>query len=412
MDLGTLRVNGRRLRESLELMAGIGATAGGGLHRLTLTDEDRRARDLYVGWLREIPLEVTVDEMGNIFGSRPGGENQLPPVLTGSHLDTQPNGGRFDGILGVMGALEVVRTLQENGVKTERAVEIVNWTNEEGTRFTPAMLGSGVWAGIFARDWAYGRTDLLGKKFGAELERIGYRGKHPAQKRPIRAYFELHIEQGPVLERLGKTIGVPKGILGIRWYDLLVEGKGNQAGPTPMDDRRDALCAAAEMIIAVNALPARMGGEMVATVGEIHNFPNSRNIIPDRVRFTLDMRSWDEPLMEKAAARIQDDFRRIAGERGCPVHIEEVWKIKPTVFAPPLVKTVEEAARELGYSPHSMVSGAGHDAAYVSHGFPTAMIFVPSIDGRSHVEVENTRWEDCESGANVLLHAILHSAVR
>jgi beta-ureidopropionase / N-carbamoyl-L-amino-acid hydrolase len=409
MDLRSLRVNGRRLKESLEAMAKIGGTAGGGLHRLTLTDEDRRARDLFVGWLREISLEVTVDEMGNIFGRRHGRENQLPSVLTGSHLDTQPNGGRFDGILGVMGALEVLRTLQENRVETDRAVEIVDWTNEEGTRFTPAMLGSGVWAGTFGRDWAYGRKDLLGKEFGAELERIGYRGKHPAIKRPIQAYFELHIEQGPVLERLGKTIGVPKGILGISWYDLLVEGKGNQAGPTPMEDRRDALCAAAEMILAVNALPARMGGEMVATVGEIHNFPNSRNIIPDHVQFTLDMRSWDEGLMEKAAGRILEDLRRIARERECPAKIEEVWRIGPTVFAPDLVKKVEETARELGYSPHSMVSGAGHDAAYVSRVFPTAMIFVPSIGGRSHVEVEDTRWEDCESGANVLLQAVLRS---
>lgn len=412
MDVRKIGVSGRRLKETLEAMAKIGGTAGGGLHRLTLTDEDRRARDLLVSWLREIPLEVSVDEMGNIFGKRAGRQDGLAPVLSGSHLDTQPNGGRFDGILGVLGALEALRTIDENRLETDRPVVIVNWTNEEGTRFPPAMLGSGVWAGNFDRDWAYGRTDLAGKKFGAELERVGYRGTQPARKWPVHAYFELHIEQGPVLERLGHTIGVPRGILGIRWYDLLVEGKGNQAGPTPMEERQDALCAAAEMILAVNGLPARMGGNLVATVGEMHNFPNSRNIIPDHVRFTLDIRSWDEGLMERAAERIIGDLGRIGEERGCPVKIEEVWRIRPTGFDPALVARVEEAAKELGYSPHSMVSGAGHDAAYVNQVAPTAMIFVPSIGGRSHVEVENTRWEDCESGANVLLQAILKSAAR
>lgn len=410
MELKKIRVNGQRLRDSLEKLARIGGTAGGGSHRLALTEEDRRARDLFVSWLREINLEVTVDEMGNIFGKRPGRNPDLFPVLSGSHLDTQPKGGRFDGILGVMGALEVLRTLYENRVETQRTVMIVNWTNEEGTRFTPAMLGSGVWAGLFDREWAYGRTDIQGKNFREELERIGYRGKEPAEKFPVQAYFEFHIEQGPILEKIGKTIGVPRGILGISWYDISVEGKGNQAGPTPMEDRNDALCAAAEMILAVNELPGRMGGNMVSTVGEIHNFPNSRNIIPARVLFTLDVRSWDFELIERAIEEVRADFKRISGKRGCPVKMEEVWKIKPTVFDPALVKMVEEAAKQLGYSPHSMVSGAGHDAAFMSRVSPTAMIFVPSIGGRSHVEVEETRWEDCEAGANVLLHCILRSA--
>ncbi len=411
MEIRSLRVNGKRLRTALEEMARIGSTPGGGVDRLALTDEDRQARDLFLKWLREINLKVTVDEMGNIFGKRPGKNPDLPPVLSGSHLDTQPKGGRFDGILGVMGALEVLRTLKENRVETERTVMIVNWTNEEGTRFTPAMLGSGVWAGVFDRAWAYSRTDMLGKKFGEELEKMGYKGKEPAQKWPIQAYYEYHIEQGPILEKLGKIIGIPKGILGIGWYDILVEGKGNQAGPTPMEDRKDALCAAAEMILRVNELPARMGGNIVATVGEIHNSPNSRNIIPDRVRFTLDVRSWDYELMGRAVEEVRKEFLRISEKRGCPVRIEEVWRIRPTVFDPALVKKVGEVADQLGYSPYPMVSGAGHDAAYASQVCPTAMIFVPSIGGRSHVEVENTKWEDCEAGANVLLHCILYSAM-
>jgi len=355
-------------------------------------------------------LEVLIDEMGNIFGKRPGKNSQLPPVLSGSHIDSQPNGGRFDGILGVMGALEALRTIHENGLQTLRTLMIVNWTDEEGTRFSPAMLGSGVWAGVFNREWAYGRTDHQGKKFGEELEKIGYRGQLPARRWPIQAYYELHIEQGPILEKMGKTIGVPRGIVGIGWYDILVEGKANQVGPTPMEGRNDALVASAEMILKVNALPEKMGGNLVATVGEIHNSPNSRNIIPDRVLFTLDIRSWDDALVGRAVEEIKKDFQRISETRGCPVRVEEVWKIGPTAFDQRLVARVEEIAQKLGYPRHSMVSGAGHDAAYMNRVGPTAMIFVPSIDGRSHVEVENTRWEDCEAGANVLLHCLLQSA--
>jgi len=355
-------------------------------------------------------LEVSIDDMGNIFGKRGGKNTHSPMVLSGSHLDTQPLGGRFDGILGVTGALEVLRTLQENGVETQRPVAIVNWTDEEGTRFTPAMLGSGVWAGQFDRDWAYSRVDVQGKKFGEELERIGYRGKAPARQWPTHAYFEYHIEQGPILEKVGKRIGAPRGILGITWADVQVEGKANQAGPTPMDARNDALVAAAEMILKVHELPRKMGGNMVATVGEIYNSPNSRNIIPDRVRFTVDIRSWDDELKKGAWEEIRQEFLQISENRGCPVRMDLIWDIPHTVFEPRLVERVEKVASQLGYGIHSMVSGAGHDAAYVSRVAPTAMIFVPSIGGRSHVEVENTRWEDCEAGANVLLHSLLESA--
>lgn len=410
MDIGGLHVKGERLRESLEEMAKIGATPGGGVQRLTLSDEDKQARDLLVRWLKEIELEVAIDEMGNIFGRRAGKNNDLPPVLTGSHVDSQPKGGRFDGILGVMGALEVMRTLHDHRIETERPVVIVDWTNEEGSRFAPAMVASGVWAGKLDRDWAYARTDINGKVFGEELERIGYKGTVPAKSWPFHAYYELHIEQGPVLEREGKTIGIPKGILCLHWYDVYVEGKANQVGPTPMEGRNDALCAAAEMILAVQSLPARMGGNMVATVGEIHNHPNSRNIIPDKVHFTVDIRSWDDDLALRAWDRLTRDFQAAADKNGCPLHLEETWRVEHTPFDPKLVARIGDVADRLGYTTHHMVSGAGHDASYMTMVGPTAMIFVPSQGGRSHVEVENTSWDDCTAGADVLLHCVLESA--
>jgi N-carbamoyl-L-amino-acid hydrolase len=411
MDIKMLRVNGRRLKATMEEMAKIGATSAGGVHRLSVSDEDKKARDLFLNWLRETDLEIIIDEMGNIFGKRAGRNDKLPPVLSGSHIDSQPKGGRFDGILGVMGALEALRTIHENRIETGRPVMVVDWTNEEGTRFSPAMMGSGVWAGKLDRDWTYGRTDIHGKKFGEELSRIGYRGERAARRWPIHAYYELHIEQGPILEKEGKIIGVPKGIVGIYWFDTYVEGKANQVGPTPMEGRNDALCAAAEMILKVNELPAKMGGNMVATVGEIHNFPNSRNIIPDRVHYTIDIRSWNDELAIQAWEDLQKDFGRIAERRGCPVRSEKTWSVSHTAFDERLVERVRKTAEELGYSIQPMVSGAGHDAAYLSQVAPTAMIFVPSIGGRSHVEVENTKWEDCEAGANVLLHCLLQSAL-
>lgn len=410
MDTKNLRVNAKRLRSTLEEMAKIGGTPGGGVTRLALSDEDKRARDLFVKWLKELDLEITVDEMGNIFGRRPGKSSDLPPVMAGSHIDSQPKGGRFDGILGVMSALEVMRTIHEHKVETEHPVVIVDWTNEEGSRFAPAMVSSGVWAGALERDWAYARSDLSGKKQGEELERIGYKGSVPAQKWPVHAYFEYHIEQGPILEREGKTIGAPKGILCLHWYDIYLEGEANQVGPTPMEGRHDALCAAAEMILKVNELPDRMGGNMVATVGEIQNYPNSRNIIPDKVHFTVDIRSWDDEHALKAWGLVKKDFQDIAKRRGCPIRIEETWRVEHAPFNEKLVGRVMESAGELGYSYLHMVSGAGHDASYMNQICPTAMIFVPSIGGRSHVEVENTTWEHCEAGTNVLLHCILKTA--
>ena len=410
MDLKDLRINGKRLQGTLEEMAQIGATPGGGVQRLTLTDEDKAARDLFVQWLKDIDLTVTIDELGNIFGRRAGTDNDLPPVMSGSHIDSQPKGGRFDGILGVMGPLEVLRTLHENNIETKRPVVIVNWTNEEGSRFAPAMVSSGVWAGALDRDWVYDRTDINGKRFEDELIRIGYKGEVPAKNWPVHAYYEYHIEQGPMLEREGKLIGAPKGILCLHWYDIYLEGEANQVGPTPMEGRHDALCAAAEMILKVNQLPDDMGGNMVATVGEIQNYPNSRNIIPDKVHFTVDIRSWDDDHAIKAWERLRTDFETIAQDRGCPIRIEETWRVEHSPFDKILVQRVLTVADELDYPSLYMVSGAGHDASYMNQIAPTAMIFVPSIGGRSHVEVENTTWEDCEAGGNVLLHCLLQSA--
>lgn len=410
MEIKDLKINGNRLQGSLEEMAKIGATPGGGVQRLTLSDEDKQARDLFIDWLKELRLQITIDEMGNIFGKRPGKNNDLPPVMSGSHMDSQPKGGRFDGILGVMGPLEVLRTMAENDLETERPVVIANWTNEEGSRFAPAMVGSGVWAGALERDWVYNRTDLSGHRFEDELIRIGYKGTIPAAKWPVHAYYEYHIEQGPVLEKQGKIIGAPKGILCLHWYDVYLDGEANQVGPTPMEGRHDALCAAAEMIIKVNQLPRRMGGNMVATVGEIQNYPNSRNIIPDKVHFTVDIRSWDDDHALKGWERVRQDFESIAKERGCPMRIEETWRVEHSPFDEKMVQRILDIAEALGYSNLHMVSGAGHDASYMNQVAATAMIFVPSIGGRSHVEVESSRWEDCEAGADVLLHSILQSA--
>ena len=290
-------------------MAQIGATPGGGVQRLTLTDEDKQARDLFVSWLKELDLEITIDEMGNIFGRRPGKNNDLAPVMSGSHVDSQPKGGRFDGILGVMGPLEVLRTLHENNIETERPMVIVDWTNEEGSRFAPAMVSSGVWVGSV---WKSSGPTLAptstARPSTTSSIASATKGDAPAKHFPLHAYYEYHIEQGPMLEREGKTIGAPKGILCLHWYDIYLEGEANQVGPTPMEGRHDALCAAAEMILKVNDLPEKMGGNMVATVGEIQNYPNSRNIIPDKVHFTVDIRSWDDDLALRAWDKVKADF--------------------------------------------------------------------------------------------------------
>ncbi len=408
--LEALRVDGARLRRSLEAMARIGATPGGGVTRLALSDDDRRARDLLVAWLGELGLAVAVDEMGNVFGRRAGRDDDLAPVLMGSHLDSQPLGGRFDGALGVMGALEVLRTLVDRGVETERPLVLVDWTNEEGSRFSPAMVASGVWAGRLERDWAWARADAAGARLGDELARIGYRGDLPCRAAPFHAYFELHIEQGPRLEREGATIGVPRGVVCLHWYDVAVRGAADHVGSTPMEGRRDSLAAAAEMIGIVRGSGVRYGDGLVATVGELHNRPNSRNVIPSETAFTVDVRSWDDELARRAWEEMNAGFAAAAAHHGCELRADVTWRVGHTEFDARLVELVDATAARLGHPVLPMVSGAGHDASYAAMAGPTAMVFVPSVGGRSHVEVEATRWEDCTAGADVLLGCVLETA--
>lgn len=390
-------------------MARIGGTRAGGTNRLALSDEDRQARDLLVGWLKELGLRVTVDQMGNIFGHRPSLKKDLPPVLMGSHLDTQPFGGRFDGVLGVMGALEVMRTLHDHGLQTARPLVICDWTNEEGSRFSPGVMGSGVWAGKLDLEEIYESRDLQGFTVKEELERTGYLGQTPCKQFPVHAYYELHVEQGPVLDKLGIPIGIPRGIVCIHWYRVLVEGESNQVGPTPMEGRHDALCAASEMILHVEEAAKAARGGLVATVGRIQNHPDSPNIIPGRVRFTVDIRSWEERMALMAWEEMEKGFLETASRRGCSVQTEVAWRVDHVEFDPGLLQVVREKALSLGYKTLEMQSGAGHDASYMATVAPAAMIFVPSIGGRSHVEVENTSWEHCEAGANLLLHCVLAS---
>jgi N-carbamoyl-L-amino-acid hydrolase len=362
MDYSHLRVNAERLRLSLEERAQIGGTPGGGVQRLALTDEDQQARDLFSKWLRQIGCDITVDEMGNIFGRRPGRNNALSPVMSGSHIDSQPKGGRFDGILGVMGALEVMRTLHDNGIQTERPVVIVDWTNEEGSRFSPTMVGSGVWTGALELEWAYDRRDVSGKRLGDELVRIGYKGSAPCTFFPAHCYYEFHIEQGPVLERERKIIGAPKGMVSLLWGDVYITGEGNHAGTTPMDARHDALNAAAEMILRINQLPSRLGGNMVA---------NSRNIIADRVHFSVDFRAWEGDIVLRAWELLCEEGQAIADRNGCPAKFEKTWHVDRSPFDERLVQRVLDVATELGYSNMRWVSGAGHDAGYTNHVCPT-----------------------------------------
>ncbi|MEJ5375210.1 MAG: M20 family metallo-hydrolase [bacterium] len=410
MKVAQLRVNGKRLRESMETMARIGGTKGGGMYRLALSKEDREARDLLISWLGELNLKVTVDQMGNIFARRSAIREELPAVLMGSHLDTQPFGGRFDGVLGVMGALEVMRTLQDRSIQTTRALVLCDWTNEEGSRFSPGVMGSGVWAGKLQLEEIHKRQDLQGRSVKEELRRIGYLGQSPCRAFPVHAYYELHVEQGPVLDKMGIPIGVPRGVVCIHWYEVLVQGESNQVGPTPMEARHDALCAASEMILHVESVAKAAGAGLVATVGRIQNHPDSPNIIPGRVLFTVDIRSWDEELALRSWQEMEKGFREMAARRGCSIEIQTLWRVDHVEFDPKLLHRVREKARALGYETLDMQSAAGHDASYLAMVAPTAMIFVPSIGGRSHVELEETSWEHCEAGANVLLQCALASA--
>ncbi len=405
-----LTIDGARLWASLMAMARIGATPKGGVCRLALTELDRAGREVFIGWCKDAGCSIAVDKVGNIFARRPGRDNTKPAVMTGSHLDTQPTGGRFDGIFGVLAGLEIVRTLNDRGIETEAPVEIAVWTNEEGARFSPAMMGSGVYAGVFALAEVLGKRDVEGKIFADELTRIGFAGPDEPGRRAVKCYFEAHIEQGPILEAEGKTIGVVTAAQGQRWYEITVTGQEAHAGPTPMPRRRDALVGAARMIELVNRIGRERPPYACATVGFIQSKPNSRNTIPGEVFFTVDFRHPDDAVLSEMDGALKTGFAAIAADSGLQLAVKEFWYSPPTPFAKPLVDAVREGAMRHGYAHRDIVSGAGHDAVYMARVAPAAMIFVPCVGGISHNEIEDAKPEDITAGANVLLHAMLAEA--
>ncbi|MCE2918172.1 MAG: Zn-dependent hydrolase [Rubrivivax sp.] len=406
----TLRIDGQRLWGALMELAAIGATPKGGVCRLALTELDKQGRDLVTRWAREAGMTVTIDRIGNGFMRRPGRNNALPPIVTGSHIDTQPTGGKFDGNYGVLAGLEVVRTLNDHGIETEAPIEVAFWTNEEGSRFVPVMMGSGAFAKAFTLEHAYAATDTAGLTVQGELERIGYLGTEEPGDHPIGAYFETHIEQGPVLEDNGKTIGVVTGVLGVRWYDCVVTGMEAHAGPTPMALRKDALQVAAKLMQEVVACAHRHPPHGRGTVGMVQVFPNSRNVIPGNVKFSIDLRNASEALCDTMDADIRGVAARLSAESGLPIDVKLVTSFPATQFHADCVEAVARATKALGYSHMEAVSGAGHDAVYMAKLAPAGMIFIPCKDGISHNEVEDAQPEHITAGCNVLLHAMLERA--
>ena len=388
-----------------------GATAKGGNCRLALTDLDAKGRDLFVRWAEAAGCTVVVDKCGNLFARRPGRDPDLAPIVMGSHLDTQPTGGKFDGVYGVLAGLEVLRTLNDHGFETDAPVEVAVWTNEEGSRFAPAMTGSGTFAGVFDLDYTLNLADVDGTTFGAELKRIGYAGETACGGRPIGAFFEAHIEQGPILEAEGKTIGVVTGAQGQRWYEVTVTGQEAHAGPTPMARRHDALLAAARMVDRVNGIGHDHLPDACATVGMLQVSPNSRNTIPGHVFFTVDFRHPDAARLASMDRALRQAVTQLAAAAGVTAELDEIWAVPAIQFDPDCVAAVRRAAEQAGYGHRDIWSGAGHDACYISGVAPTAMVFVPCEGGISHNEAENATPEDLAAGCNVLLHAVLDRAV-
>ncbi|MCY1646617.1 Zn-dependent hydrolase [Caulobacter sp. SL161] len=407
-----LRINADRLWASLMEMAQIGATALGGCNRQALTDLDRQGRDLFVAWAKAAGCSVRIDAVGNIFARRHGRDDAAEPVLTGSHLDTQATGGKFDGVYGVLAGLEVLRVLQENQIETDRPIEVACWTNEEGCRFAPAMLGSGVFSGAYDLEFAYSRRDRDGFAFGEELERIGYKGDQPVGGQRYAAVFETHIEQGPILEHEGDVIGVVTGIQGAYWFDLTLTGASAHAGPTPMSMRRDPWRAAAPIVNKALAIAEANAPWGRATIGDIKATPGARNTVPESLTLTIDIRHPDTATLEAMVAELRAFIDKSAAEHSLQAGLETVWYMPPTAFDEHLVGLVEAAAFNLGASARRMVSGAGHDALHLAQVAPTAMIFVPCEGGVSHNEIENAKPEDLVAGANVLLLSMLAVAGR
>jgi beta-ureidopropionase / N-carbamoyl-L-amino-acid hydrolase len=406
-----LSIDPQRLWDMLMDTAKFGGTAKGGIRRLTVSDEDKLVRDWFRRECEAVGCTVHIDEVGNMFAVRPGKDNSLLPVSMGSHLDTQPTGGKFDGVLGVLAALEAMKTLHASGYETNAPLAIINWTNEEGSRFAPAMLCSGVYAGVFTPEFAWEREDRNGIKLGDELTRIGYKGSEKAGERKFQAMFELHIEQGPILEDTKTMVGVVQGVQGMRWYEVTVTGQDAHTGATPMYLRKNALLGAARMIDRIDAI-GHTYKDAVATVGLIENKPNSRNVIPGEVFFTVDLRHPDDAVLD----RMEADFRTALADvmPALKLGFEEkrIWNSPAVKFAPELVDCVRAGASKSGFSTRDMVSGAGHDAAYTNRVMPTTMIFVPCAGGISHNEAESTSLEECAAGAQVLLNAVLEYDAR
>ena len=405
-----LRVNGERLWESIMTMAQISPGTQGGSHRLTLTDGDKQSRDLFAQWCKDEACSIMVDDMGNMFARRDGLDNSLPAIVGGSHLDTQPHGGKFDGVYGVLSALEVIRTLNQHDVQTRAPLEIVNWTNEEGSRFAPAMLASGVFAGQFEKDYAYSRVDADGLKFHDELKRIGYLGEQTCGEHKIGALFEPHIEQGPILEANKHPIGIVTGGQGQRWFDITIHGRDSHAGSTPMSGRKDALIAASHFIQNVQQIALEYKPHAVGTVGEMSLLPNSRNTIPGEVFMTVDLRHPDDDILANMAKTLHTQVHTFAQQHDLTLDFKEIWHNPPVQFDPECIQAVTNATTMLGYGHTQMISGAGHDACQVCRIAPTSMIFVPCAGGLSHNELESAEADDLEAGCNVLMHAMLEMA--
>ncbi|MBN2741894.1 MAG: Zn-dependent hydrolase [Rhodobacteraceae bacterium] len=405
-----LRINPDRLWDSLMEMAKIGPGVAGGNNRQTLTDADAEGRALFQTWCEAAGMSMGVDSMGNMFATRPGEDPDALPVYMGSHLDTQPTGGKYDGVLGVLGALEAVRSMNDLGIKTKHPIVVTNWTNEEGTRFAPAMLASGVFAGVHTQDWAYGQVDAEGKSFGDELKRIGWVGDEAVGARKMHAMFELHIEQGPILEAEGKDIGVVTHGQGLSWTQVTITGKDSHTGSTPMPMRKNAGLGMARVLELVDEIAWSHAPDAVGAAGHIDVYPNSRNVIPGKVVFTVDFRSPDLAVIEDMEKRLRVGAQKICDELGLGVEFEKTGGFDPVTFDPTCVSAVRSAAERLGYSHRDIISGAGHDACWINQVAPTAMIMCPCVDGLSHNEAEEISKDWAAAGTDVLFHAALETA--
>ncbi|MEN3793774.1 Zn-dependent hydrolase [Fulvimarina sp. MAC3] len=405
-----MRIDADRLWNSIHEMAEIGPGIAGGSNRQTLTDDDAKGRALFQTWCEEAGLTMSVDAMGTMFMRREGTDPDALPVYVGSHLDTQPTGGRYDGVLGVLGALEIIRTLNDLGIKTKHPIVVTNWTNEEGTRFAPAMMASGVFAGVIPLEEAYAKTDAKGLTFGDELERIGWKGEETVGARKMHAFLELHIEQGPILEAEGKDIGVVTHGQGLRWIQCTVTGKESHTGSTPMPMRRNAGRGLAQITELVHEIAMDNAPNAVGAIGHIDVYPNSRNIIPGKVVFTIDFRSHELDRLNAMVARFEKEAPKLCEALGVELSHEIVGQFDPPEFDAKLVQSIRDGANRLGYSHIDIVSGAGHDACWINQVAPTAMIMCPCVDGLSHNEAEEITKDWAKAGADVLLHAVVETA--